>query len=63
MLHIKPHFEDFQTKRLLVVDCLPGESPVYLKNGASEEFYIRAGASSAALSASEMTTYIHQRYA
>lgn len=63
MLNIKPHFEDFQGKRLLVVDCLASDSPIYLKNGASEEFYIRAGASSAALPASEMTNYIRQRYA
>ena len=62
MLNIKPHFEDYQGKRLLVVDCLASNSPVYLKNGNSEEFYIRAGASSAALSASEMTNYIKERF-
>ncbi|CAN5618247.1 DEAD/DEAH box helicase family protein [soil metagenome] len=62
MLNIKPHFEDSQHKRVLVVDCLPSATPIYLKNGSSEEFYIRAGASSAALSASEMTDYIRQRY-
>jgi hypothetical protein len=63
MLNIKPHFEDFHGKRLLVVDCLASDSPVYLKNGTNEEFYIRAGASSAALHASEMTNYIRQRFA
>ena len=62
MLNIKPHFEDYKGKRLLVVDCLSSSSPVYLKNGNTEEFYIRAGASSAALAASEMTNYIQQRY-
>jgi type I restriction-modification system DNA methylase subunit len=62
MLNIKPHFEDYKGKRLLVVDCLSSSSPVYLKNGNIEEFYIRAGASSAALTASEMTNYIQQRY-
>lgn len=62
MLHIKPHFEDFSGKRILVVDCLPSGHPVYLKDGKIEEFYIRAGASSAALPLSEMTAYIQQRF-
>jgi type I restriction enzyme R subunit len=62
MLNIKPHFEDYKGKRILIVDCLSSSSPVYLKNGNIEEFYIRAGASSAALPASEMTNYIQQRY-
>ncbi len=63
MLNIKPHFEDYNGKRLLVVECLASSGPVYLKGGSTEEFYIRAGASSAALPASEMTKYIQQRYA
>lgn len=62
MLHIKPHFETFQEKRVLVVDCVPSGSAVYLKNGTSEEFFIRAGASTAALQPSEMTDYIKQRF-
>ncbi|CAN5513069.1 hypothetical protein BH18VER1_BH18VER1_03090 [soil metagenome] len=63
MLNIKPHFEDYKGRRVLAVECLSSASPVYLKNGNTEEFYIRAGASSAALPASEMTSYIRQRYA
>lgn len=62
MLNIKPHFETFQDKRVLVVDCAPSGSAVYLKNGASEEFFIRAGASTASLQPSEMTDYIVQRF-
>lgn len=62
MLNIKPHFETFQDKRVLVVDCAPSGSAVYLKNGTSEEFFIRAGASTAALQPSEMTDYIKQRF-
>lgn len=63
MLNVKPHFENFRGKRVLVVDCLASNAPVYLKNGAVEEFYIRAGASSVALPASEMTNFIQQRFA
>jgi len=62
MLHIKPHFEDFGGKRVLIVDCTPSGQPVYLKNGKEEEFYIRAGASSASLPPSEMNSFIKQRF-
>ncbi len=33
MLNIKPHFESFQEKRVLVVDCAPSGVPVYYKDG------------------------------
>ncbi len=62
MLHIRPHFEDFEGKRVLVVDCTPSGQPVYLKNGKDEEFYIRAGASSTSLAPSEMNAFIKQRF-
>jgi predicted HTH transcriptional regulator len=58
MLHILPHFEDLQNKRVLVVDCNPSNIPIYLKQGNTEEFYVRAGASSASLSPSQMNDYI-----
>ena len=62
MLNIKPHFEDFKDKRILVVDCTPSSSPIYIKDGRTEEFYIRAGASTAALAPSEMNEFIRQRF-
>lgn len=62
MLHIRPHFEDFGGKRVLVVDCKPSGEPVFLKDGKLEEFYVRAGASSAALPPSETNAYIKQRF-
>lgn len=62
MLHIKPHFEDYKDQRVLLVDCKPSKVPVYLKNGGDEEFYIRAGGSSAKLTLSQMTEYIKQRF-
>lgn len=62
MLHIKPHFEDYGGERVFLVDCKPSKVPVYLKNGGEEEFYIRAGGSSAKLTASQMTAYIKQRF-
>ena len=62
MLHIKAHFEDYHGERVLLVDCKPSKVPVYLKSNGQEEFYIRAGGSSAKLTPSQMTEYILQRF-
>mgnify|MGYP006097010443 FL=1 len=62
MLHIKAHFEDYQNERVLLVDCKPSKIPVYLTSNGLEEFYIRAGGSSAKLTPSQMTEYILQRF-
>lgn len=62
MLHIKAHFEDYEGERVLLVECKPSKLPVYLNNNGVEEFYIRAGGSSAKLTLSQMTEYISQRF-
>jgi hypothetical protein len=62
MLHIKAHFEDYDGERVLLVDCKPSKVPVYLKVGQEEEFYIRAGGSSAKLTPSQMIEYVKQRF-
>lgn len=62
MLHIKPRFEDYKDQRALLVECKPSQVPVYLKNGNEEEFFIRAGGSSAKLTPSQMIDYIKQRF-
>lgn len=48
--------------RILAVECKPSDKPVFLKNGDSEEFYIRAGASSPAVPPSHAHEYIQQRF-
>lgn len=62
MLHVKPRFEDYKGQRAYLVECKPSGKPVYLKNGADEEFFIRAGGSSAKLTPSQMIDYIKQRF-
>ena len=62
MLNIIPKFEDYQGKRILMVQCKPSKVPVYLKQGNDEEFYIRSGASSTRLTASQMMDYSKQRF-
>lgn len=62
MLHIKANFELYQEKKVMVIKCKPSRIPVFLKNGSDEEFYIRAGGSSARLTPSQMNEYIKQRF-
>jgi hypothetical protein len=59
---MKPFFADVQGKRVLVIECVASVKPVFLKNGAGEEFFIRAGASSPALPPSHAHEYIQQRF-
>ena len=59
---IKITFGDIAAKRLLAIECAASSKPVFLKSGSSEEFFIRAGASSPALPASHMHDYIQQRF-
>jgi hypothetical protein len=62
MLNIKASFKDYQDKRVMLVECKPSKIPVFLKNGNDEEFFIRAGGSSAKLTPSQTNAYIKERF-
>jgi hypothetical protein len=62
MLYVHPRFEDFQGSRVMAVECWPAKSPVFVKDGGVERFYIRAGASTAELPAGQAQGYIKQRF-
>ena len=62
MMYIHPRFEDLQDKRVMVIDCWPARSPVFVKDSGPERFYIRAGASTAELSMSQVQEYTKQRF-
>ena len=49
-------------KKILRVDCEPSSTPVFLKDGASEEFYIRNGPSTIQLSTSEVLEYSKKHF-
>lgn len=53
---------EIDRERMLAIECKPSDKPVFLKSGESEEFYIRAGASSPALPQSHAHEYIQQRF-
>ena len=61
-LHIRPRFDEYQEKKVLVVECKMSKSPVFVKDSGVERFFVRAGASTTELSASQMHEYIKQRF-
>ncbi|MCK4838544.1 MAG: DUF262 domain-containing protein [Desulfobulbaceae bacterium] len=61
-LYIYPRFETYGGRRVLAVECSPSKSPVYLKGNNSEHFFIRTGAATTELTASQIQSYIHQRF-
>jgi predicted HTH transcriptional regulator len=63
MLYIHPRFEDYQNERVLVVECQRSRSPVFVKDGNVERFYIRTGAATTELTASQIQQFMKQRFA
>ena len=62
MTNIHAHFDDYDDCRVMVVKCRKSPTPVFLKDGDVERFYIRTGPSTTELSASQTQEYIKQRF-
>jgi len=62
MPSIRLHFEDREGVRILVARCQPSKSPVFLKEGDAEKFFIRTGPSTTELSTSQSLEYIRKRF-
>jgi hypothetical protein len=56
------HFDDHDDCRVMVVKCRKAPTPVFVKDGDTERFYIRTGPSTTELSASQTQDYIKQRF-
>lgn len=61
-MYIHPRFEDRDDTRVLVVECWPSASAAYVKDGNVERFYVRTGAGTLELAASEVEKYIAHRF-
>lgn len=61
-MYVHPHFESYEGVRVLAVECTPSRSPVFVKDGSQERFYIRMGASSPELTASQTHDYVNERF-
>ncbi len=55
-------FDDHDEARVMVVSAARSSSPVFLKDGELERFFIRTGPSTTELRASQTQDYIGQRF-
>jgi len=62
-MYVHPRFDDFEDARVLTVECLKGKSPVFVKDGNVERFYVRNGAATLELSPSQTQQYVKSRFA
>ncbi len=62
MMCIHPRFEDYEGARVFVVECHKARQPVYVQDENVERFYIRSGAATTELTASQMNDFIRQRF-
>ena len=63
MLYISPRFDDYEGARVLILECLPAKKPIFVKDGNIERFYVRTGAATSELSASQTQEFIKSRFA
>jgi len=62
MINIHPRFEDYEGKRVLLVECWASKIPVFVKEGNEVRFYIRTGTSTTELNSSQTHDFIKQRF-
>jgi predicted HTH transcriptional regulator len=60
--YIRYRFSDYQGKRVLIVDCDRGRSPVYLKDANQERFFMRTGAATTELAGRRLTEYVTSHF-
>ena len=58
---IRFHLVPVDEKKVLLIECQPSPSAVFLKIGKEEEFYVRVGPGSRRLSTSEVLAYMTNR--
>ena len=60
--HIEIRFEDFDSKRIMVVSCSRARAPVFLKDAGGEKFFMRSGTATRELTGSQQLEYIRSRF-
>ena len=60
--YLHPRFDDFKDVRVLAVECSPGRSAVFVKDGNHERFFVRIGAATLELTGREAQDYIDKRF-
>ncbi|MCY4365995.1 MAG: DUF262 domain-containing protein [Chloroflexi bacterium] len=62
MTSVHAHFDDYEDSRVMVLDCQRSSTPVYLRDGSDESFFIRIGPATRELTVSEVQAYNKQRF-
>lgn len=62
MMYVHARFDDYQDTRVLMVECSPGRSPVFLKDGNAERLFVRSGVTTLELTGTQAQEYIRQRF-
>jgi predicted HTH transcriptional regulator len=60
LIHLR--FDEYEDRRVLVVECRKSAKPVFVKDGDAEYFYIRTGPSTTQLTPSQTQDYIQQHW-
>lgn len=60
--YIRYRFGDYQGTRVLIVECDRGRSPVYVKDGNQDRFYMRTGAATTELTGRRLTEYVANHF-
>jgi hypothetical protein len=59
---IKVETLEVQDKKIIKINCLPSNKPVFLSQDDQEEFYIRTGPSSNLIIGNELLEYAKKRF-
>ncbi|MCE5254855.1 MAG: hypothetical protein LLG45_11735 [Actinomycetia bacterium] len=62
MMYLQVRFDDYKNSRVMVVTSGVARSPVFLKDGGVERFYLGTGASTTELTASQTHEYVGKRF-
>jgi hypothetical protein len=60
MAFVHVRFDEYEDRRVMMIECQKSPKPVFLKDGETECFYIRTGPSTTQLTASQTQEYIQQ---
>jgi hypothetical protein len=61
-MNVQYRFDEHEGVRVLVVECSKSPSPVFVKDGPIEKFFVRYGPSTQELTGSQAQEYIKQRF-
>lgn len=63
MPYVHPHFEEQDGTRILSVRCEKGPKPAFVKDGATQRFFVRGGNATTELSGGSVVEYVKSRFA